>query len=1124
MVFLLTFCAADILSTIVTVTNRWIIWREAMAQKWKENDLFSFDEEGLAANPELTQVAAPAEDIFEPVFPAEKFVTLDDENESPVGQDSSRSPDYLESSESLQGGEYLEGGDFDTVDLKPVDEIGSVAAPEIGAELDPWDEAEQLGEPSPGDEWDVDGGASDFAETDAQDAAAEPEACEELDPSIDGTGSEEIKAADVESVPELEENGAATEAADGNVIESEEGNEQMGNTNSSGGSRGSVLPYTRRHTKVGQDVFSTVGWEQRDALITAHDKTIVFKQCNMEFPESWSLTASNVVASKYFRGSEGQPEREYSLKTMISRVVDTIAGWALKDGYFEDEAAVSVFRDELAWLILHQYGSFNSPVWFNVGVEEHPQCSACFINSVDDTMESILGLAVTEGLLFKFGSGTGTNVSTIRSSREKLKGGGVPSGPVSFMRGYDAFAGVIKSGGKTRRAAKMVVLDVSHPDIVDFIECKVKEEDKALALVREGYDGSFGGEAYDSIFFQNANNSVRVGDDFMDALLRNADWDTKAVTDGSVIETLKSADIMERMCKAAHRCGDPGIQFDTTTNDWHSCSVSGRINASNPCSEFMFLDNSACNLASLNLIRFLDDGGEFDTECFKHAARTFIIAQEVIVSNSKYPTDSIRTNSEDFRPLGLGYANLGGLLMHRGLAYDSAAGRAYAAAVTALMTGEAYVQSALLAGRVGPFNRYEENSQPMMRVMRKHRAALEDVAEGRVPAGIMDAARASWDQAVSLGQTHGFRNAQVTLLAPTGTIGFMMDCDTTGIEPEMAIVKYKNLVGGGLIKIVNRTVPSALKKLGYSEAEVKAITDYVDRNDTIEGAAGLQEGHLSVFDCAFRATNGVRSISVDGHIHMMGAVQPFLSGAISKTVNMPAEATVEDVKQAYIDAWKYGLKAVAIYRDGSKGSQPVETSRSNGPEMAVEPQAPVPVRSKLPDERVSLTHKFTISGLDGYITVGMHEDGRPGEIFITMAKQGSAIRGLMDSFATSVSIALQYGVPLGVLVSKFAHVRFEPNGFSSNPAIGYAKSIVDYVFRWMEMKFISNTAWQRRAEVPLDLEAMAADDTPPPEVDGQNDLFQGQEDAPPCPSCGWIMVRNGKCYKCVNCGSTSGCS
>jgi ribonucleoside-diphosphate reductase alpha chain len=885
-----------------------------------------------------------------------------------------------------------------------------------------------------------------------------------------------------------------------------------------------AMPYARRYSKAGLDVFETVEWEKRDAEIKAQDKTVVFAQTGMDFPVSYSQTASNVIASKYFIGALGRPDRESSVKAMISRVTNTIAGWALNEGYFPDSDSVDAFRDELAWLVLHQFGSFNSPVWFNVGLEEHPQCSACFINAVEDTMESILGLAVIEGMLFKFGSGTGSNFSTLRSSKEKLRGGGVPSGPVSFMRGYDSFAGVIKSGGKTRRAAKMVILNADHPDIVSFIECKVKEEDKALALIKAGYDGSFGGEAYDSIFFQNANNSVRATDDFMQAVVNEGMWKTLSVVGRQPIETFSANDLMDRISAAAHRCGDPGMQFDTIINDWNTCAASGRINASNPCSEFMFLDNSACNLASLNLMRFVGDDGRFDVDGFKHAVRTFIIAQEVIISSAKYPTEAIGRNSERFRPLGLGYANLGALLMSRGMAYDSDAGRAFAAAISALMTGEAYVQSALLAARVGPFAEYDKNSVSMLRVIRKHRAALERVKESFVPDGVMAAARASWDEAVTLGQKYGFRNAQTTLLAPTGTIGFMMDCDTTGIEPELAIVKYKSLVGGGMMKIVNRTVPSALTHLGYSDPEVAAIVDFIDRNDTIEGAPALKPEHLSVFDCAFRPINGSRSITVDGHIHMMGAVQPFLSGAISKTVNMPADSTVEDVKKAYIDAWKYGLKAVAIYRDGSKGTQPVMTSREKEavPEKVVEELKPV--RTRLPDERVSLTHKFTIAGFDGYITVGMHEDGRPGEIFIMMAKQGSVIRGLMDSFATSVSIALQYGVPLEVLVEKFSHVRFEPNGFSSNPAIGYAKSIVDYVFRWLDLKFVKNTKGYHQIAMPPDLEAMATDDGPPPEAPNQNDLFQGQDDAPPCSDCGFVMVRSGKCYKCLNCGSTSGCS
>lgn len=893
------------------------------------------------------------------------------------------------------------------------------------------------------------------------------------------------------------------------------------------------IEFARRHTTAGQDVFDSVKWERRDAVIKEADGSDIFRQENMEFPVFYSQTATNVIAAKYFSGNLGVPDRENSVRDMISRVVDTITKWATEGGYFPDSQSAQAFRDELAWLILHQHGTFNSPVWFNVGVEEHPQCSACFINAVEDTMESILELAKTEGLLFKYGSGSGTNFSPLRSSRESLRGGGVPSGPVSFMRGYDAFAGVIKSGGKTRRAAKMVIMNAEHPDIVEFIESKVKEEKKAHALIAAGYDGSFGGEAYESIAFQNANNSVRATDAFMMAIENDDTWDTRAVTNGEVIETFKARDILQKISEAAHACGDPGFQFDTTVNEWHTCPQSGRINASNPCSEFMFLDNSACNLASLNLMRFVDESGDFKVEDFKHAVGTFILAQEAIVSRAAYPTELIRSNSERFRPLGLGYANLGALLMNWGLPYDSDEGRAVSAAITALMTGSAYVMSAKMAARVGSFEDYAKNRVDMMRVMRKHRVAIGKIQQKFVPADIVSAAVVEWDEAIRLGELHGYRNSQTTLLAPTGTIGFKMDCDTTGIEPELAIVKYKKLVGGGTMKIVNGTIPSALRKLGYEEARVREITQFIDSNDTIEGAPGLKENHLTVFDCAFKASKGTRFIDVMGHIKMMGAVQPFLSGAISKTVNMPSDTTVDDVARTYVEAWRLGLKAVAIYRDGSKGVQPVMTSKDQKKEIA---KLPVeirtvfqPYRKRLPDERASITHKFTIGGMDGYITVGMYEEGNPGEIFVTMAKQGSVISGLMDSFATSISIALQYGVPLRVLVDKFAHVRFEPAGFSTNPAIGYAKSIVDYVFRWLEYKFLREDAVVRGAE-PVEAPKAApatdieAKEEPLPAGPAQEDLFQGQEDAPPCSECGFIMVRSGACYKCQNCGATSGCS
>ncbi len=882
-----------------------------------------------------------------------------------------------------------------------------------------------------------------------------------------------------------------------------------------------TLPFLRRFTDGQTDPYDTVTWAVRSAVIQGEGGKDVFRQDGVEFPEFYSQTAVNVIASKYFRGHMGTPERERSLRQMISRVVKTLAQWAREDGYLDEEGA-RAFEDDLTWLVLHQYGSFNSPVWFNVGVEPHPQCSACFINSVEDTMESILGLARTEGMLFKFGSGTGTNFSPLRSRREKLRGGGVPSGPVSFMKGFDAFAGVIKSGGKTRRAAKMVILNVDHPDILEFVQCKVREEQKALALIQAGYSGAFGGEAYESVFFQNANNSVRVTDEFMQAVERDGLWKTRAVTTGEVVETLRAREVFRQICEAAWACGDPGLQFDTQVNDWHTCPASGRINASNPCSEFMFLDDSACNLASLNLMKFVREDGAFDTEAFRAAVRTFILAQEVIVSRSNYPTEAIGRNSERFRPLGLGYANLGALLMQWGLPYDGDAGRAMAATITALMTGTAYAASAWIAGVKGPFEAFEKNRDAMLRVIRKHRSALDSVPERLVPRTLMEEARKSFQEASSLGERNGYRNAQVTLLAPTGTIGFMMDCDTTGIEPELAIVKYKHLVGGGQIKIVNQSVPRALQRLGYSREDVTAIVEYLEQHDTIEGSPLLREEHLPVFDCAFRPTRGKRSISVDGHIRMMAAVQPFLSGAISKTVNLPADATVEDVEKAYRDAWRLGLKAVAIYRDGSKSAQPVVLKNDEGPRKT--PQgAPVPQRRRLPDERDSLTHKFSIAGLDGYITVGMYQDGTPGEIFVTMAKQGSVISGLMDAFATAISIALQYGVPLKVLVDKFSHLRFEPAGYSSNPQIGYAKSILDYIFRWLALKFLKQEEGEAdvREEASPDLEAKEGLTRPTP---FQTSIFENQEDAPPCSVCGTVMVRNGACYKCENCGSTSGCS
>ena len=903
------------------------------------------------------------------------------------------------------------------------------------------------------------------------------------------------------------------------------------------------LQYTRVFTQAGRDPYGEVEWDRRDAVIANERGEAVFEQRGVEVPRFWSQQATNIVVSKYFRGAVGTAEREWSVRQLIGRVVDTIALWAREQGYFAGDADLSAFSDDLTHLLVHQKGSFNSPVWFNCGIEPHPQLSACFINAVEDTLDSILTLAKTEGMLFKYGSGTGTNLSSLRSSRESLAGGGTASGPVSFMKGYDAFAGVIKSGGKTRRAAKMVILNADHPDLMDFITCKVDEEKKAWALIDAGYDGSFTGTAYGSVFFQNSNNSVRATDDFMRAVIDDGEWQTRAVKDAArVMDTYKARDIMRQIAEATHVCGDPGMQFDTTVNEWHTCPNSDRINASNPCSEYMFLDNSACNLASINLMKFVDARGEFDVEAFKGAVRVFVTAQEIIVGNASYPTKSIERNSFDYRPLGLGYANLGALLMSRGLPYDSDAGRAYAAAITAVMTGEAYAQSARLArDQGGPFAGYEKNREPFLRVMRKHRDALRDINTTYVPADLRDAARQAWDDAVEIGEEHGYRNAQATVLAPTGTIGFMMDCDTTGIEPDIALIKYKKLVGGGLMKIVNTTVPSALAKIGYTPAQVKAIVDYVDTQETIEGAPYLKEKDLPVFDCAFKPSKGHRAIHYMGHIKMMGAVQPFLSGAISKTVNVPKDATPDDIMQAYVESWRLGVKAIAIYRDGSKRMQPLNTSKDAkkpAPEAQAAPVPVHPVRKKLSEERQAITHKFDIQGHEGYITVGLYEDGMPGELFLVMAKEGSTISGFADAFAQAISYALQYGVPLQVLADKFSHMRFEPSGMTKNPQVRFAKSIVDYVFRWLATKFLSADAQYRMgvnvAEAPpspaaeaeqlkLGVVAAAAEAHVSASV-AEMSTVQNQEDAPPCSVCGSIMVRSGSCYKCVNCGSTSGCA
>jgi ribonucleoside-diphosphate reductase alpha chain len=912
----------------------------------------------------------------------------------------------------------------------------------------------------------------------------------------------------------------------------------------------------RFFTRPGDDGYGGVQWELRTASISGESGKMVFEQRDVEVPKTWSQTATNVVVQKYFRGQLGTPTRERSVRQLIDRVADTITNWGIKDGYFADNESAENYRAELKHLLVSQKMSFNSPVWFNVGIETDPQCSACFINSVSDTMDSILTLARTEGMLFKYGSGTGTNLSTIRSSRELLQGGGTASGPVSFMKGFDAFAGVIKSGGKTRRAAKMVILNIDHPDVEEFIWCKAKEEKKAWTLIDAGYDGAFDGEAYKSVFFQNSNNSVRVTDDFMEAVQKDREWSTKAVLDGRNVQTFKARDLWRGIAQAAWECGDPGLQYDTTVNAWHTSSNTSRINASNPCSEYMYLDDSACNLASLNLRKFETEQSGingFDVVGFKRAVEVTILGQEIIVGNAKYPTKAIEANSHRFRPLGLGYANLGSLLMSLGLPYDSAPARAWCGAITSLMTGWAYRTSAVIARDVtGPFAGYPENEQPFLNVMKKHRHHVDKVEAQHVPADLFDAARSAWDDAIRVGSEHGFRNGQATVLAPTGTIGFMMDCDTTGIEPDIALIKYKRLVGGGMIKIVNNTLEEALRRLGYDDNQRKTIVDYVDREETIEGAPGLDLKHLPVFDCAFRAANGTRSIHALGHIRMMAAAQPFISGAISKTVNLPTDATVEDVEAAYMESWKLGLKAVAVYRDGCKRTQPLSTSKTD-PGLQKAATAvnvagpPAAVRRKLPDERQSLTHKFSVAGHEGYIHVGLYETGEPGEIFVRMAKEGSTISGLMDSFATAISLSLQHGVPLQLLIDKFSRTRFEPSGFTGNPEIPRATSIMDYIFRWLAAKFVKEEPVVEAAPAPEPETVKASAPAPAPAVivvdatsaklngnghangnghkNGNGSYnFIARSDAPTCPECGSIMIPNGSCHKCVNCGTTSGCS
>jgi ribonucleoside-diphosphate reductase alpha chain len=891
----------------------------------------------------------------------------------------------------------------------------------------------------------------------------------------------------------------------------------------------------RYFTRPGISAYDGVEWETRAATIVNEKGKVVFEQANVEIPKSWSQMATNVVISKYFRGSLGSPEREHSVRQLIGRVVHTVTAWGKADGYFAAEEDAQTFADELTYVLLHQMACFNSPVWFNCGIEEKPQCSACFILSVDDTMESILDWYRKEGIIFKGGSGSGVNLSKIRSSKEQLAGGGTASGPVSFMKAADASAGVIKSGGKTRRAAKMVVLNVDHPDIVEFIKCKVEEEKKAWALIEAGYDSSLDGPAYGSVFFQNANNSVRVSNEFMQAVLEDREWKSRYVTTGEVCETYKARDLLRMIAEGTYLCGDPGMQFDTTINEWHTCSNTGRINASNPCSEYMHLDDSACNLASLNLLKFLRDDGVFDVEAFRRAVDIMIVAQDILVDNASYPTPEIAANAHAFRELGLGYANLGALLMSLGVPYDSDAGRGYAAAVTALMSGEGYLQSARMAARIRPFAGFSVNREPMLRVLKKHRSHAYRIPPSHVPLDLLTAAREVWDLAYEEAERCGVKNSQISVLAPTGTIAFMMDCDTTGVEPDIALIKYKKLVGGGLLKIVNNTVPRALKKLGYDAKQSQEIYDYINEHETIEGGPHLRDEHMAVFDCAFKPASGSRSIHYMGHLKMMGAVQPFISGAISKTINMPSDVTVEEIVQAYMEAWKLGLKAVAVYRDGSKRTQPLNTSKEEVKAGKVEAKESRPFRRKLADERKSITHKFVIAGHEGYITAGMYEDGQPGEIFITMSKEGSTISGLMDSFATAISMALQYGVPLRVLVDKFSHMRFEPSGFTKNPDIPMAKSIMDYIFRWLATKFLDGEAQEEvgivRGEPEEDAGARKVLQLSPQGPRGGAPVATissiasiYQQDAPPCPDCGAIMIRSGACYKCMNCGAVSGCS
>jgi ribonucleoside-diphosphate reductase alpha chain len=943
---------------------------------------------------------------------------------------------------------------------------------------------------------------------------------------------------------------------------------------------GSALEIKRFFTTPGTHPFDAVEWERRDARI-GHGDRVAFEQLNVEFPKSWSQNATNIVSQKYFRGQIGNPAREHSVKQMIGRVAGTIAGWGAERGYFASSEDAEVFEHELTHILLNQMAAFNSPVWFNVGFEERPQCSACFILSVEDTMESILAWNTKEGNIFRGGSGSGINLSKIRGSMEPLAKGGTASGPVSFMRGADSWAGTIKSGGKTRRAAKMVVLDVDHPDIREFIWCKAKEEDKAAALRDAGFDMSIDGDGFFSIQYQNANNSVRVTDEFMQAVEEDREWNLIARSTGEPVgEPVSARELMREIAEAAYRCADPGVQYDTTINRWHTSPNSGRINASNPCSEYMHVDDSACNLASLNLMRFRRADGTLDVESFEHAVDVVLLAQEIIVGPSSYPTEEIGANARAFRQLGLGYANLGAYLMSNGMPYDSDSGRETAAAITALMTGRAYRRSAEVAAALGPYDRYEENRNAHNEVMRMHRDASYVIPEhDSADAELLAAARRSWEEAVELGEVHGYRNAQATVLAPTGTISFLMDCDTTGVEPDFSLVKFKELVGGGQMTIVNRTVPLALQTLGYSETQVEQIEAHLAEHGTIVGAPGLAEDHFPVFDVAV----GERAISHMGHIKMMGAVQPFISGAISKTVNLPQEATVEDIADAYTQAWRLGIKALAIYRDGSKTAQALRTDAQKGVEAPADVDAIValavdkaladagPKRKRMPVERQSITHKFSIAGHEGYITAGMYEDGTVGEIFLTdIGKEGSTLRGMMNSFATAISIALQYGVPLETLVQKFSYMRFEPEGITQNTEIPFAKSMPDYIMRWLASRFLDADAQEElgiltpavraKAAAQEAAQSVSSSDTAGPAASAEETestpqaaggnggnggggnggssapaasftdtppvvpaRLQGLDLGPACSQCGGMMQRTGSCYTCSSCGNNTGC-